>query len=146
LREFAEGSSDLPFQPLIEVNMGFEGGKYQIDIRRSRTTDQLLVIAKSELIDGVNLAPAPGFEAMSGPLRDFFPGTELAIGADLMADMPTIKVGASPESDASMVDSIYVVRLNFENQTGFPIGLAIVVANEDGLIYRLDTIAVSWGM
>lgn len=134
LREFAEGASDRPFRPIISVDAVLEGGRYQIEIRRADNNGQLLIIAKSPSMDGIALEPARGVEAKSAMLGDFFFGTDNAIGADLTADMPVVAALSSAASDQG-------VRLYFENRTPSAIALAIVVASDDGLLYRMGVVA-----
>lgn len=136
LREFAQGASDEPFQPIISVDVALEGGQYHIDVRRSGNTGQLIVVAKSPLTDGIALESAAGTEAKAGSLGDFFFDAERIIGTDLRDDMHAVAFGPSTTKDLDF-------RLIFENQSDSAIALAILVSGSDGPTYRIDTVPLT---
>lgn len=133
LREFAEGGGQAAAQPIIEVRAVLEAGRYQIDIRRSDDTGRLLVIAKSPATDGIILEAASGVEATPQLLGNLFFLSGEGVTDGLSPEMLSLAVSSSAAGDQG-------IRLFFDNQTPAAIELAIVIANDDGVVYRMDTL------
>lgn len=130
LREFAEEGSDEP-QPIISLNATLEGGQYQIDIRRSDANGQLVVIAKTNQIEGVSMRPGEGVEAKPGFLGDFMPVRGEPLESGLSNDMSAMVVFSPSDGEGG-------VTLFVENLTEEPVQFAVVVLNQSGIALRVD--------
>lgn len=136
LREFAEGSSEPANRPIIEVSAALEGGRYQIDIRRSEVSGNLLIIAKSPPSDEMKLEAASGVEASSVSLGDLFTVSGERVTNGLSTNMFGLSIVSPAASDQG-------VRLFFDNQSSRAIELAILIASDDGIVYRIDTLPLA---
>ncbi len=130
LREFAEGGSDEP-QPIISLNATLEGGQYQIDIRRSADNGQLLVIAKTNQIEGVSMRPGEGVEAKPSLLGDLLAITGEPLESGLSSDMVAMAIFSPSNGEGG-------VRFFVENLTEKPVQFAVVVLSQTGIALRVD--------
>jgi hypothetical protein len=131
LRAFAEGSSN-DFPIFLTVEAVLEGQRYQIEIRRSEDSGQLLVVAVTDTVDGIFLEPSDGVEAKTGLLKDFLPASGEALRSGLSDDMSTLAIFTPAATDMG-------ARIFFDNRSLSPAKLAVLLVNDDGSIVRLDS-------